>query len=266
MTVEELAAWTMPATRLDGKVIVVAGGATGIGRATALRLAAEGAAVVIGDINLAGAADAADAIESAGGRAAAISMDISVEADVARLAAEAQHRFGGLDGWFNNAADLSAATVGRDTDAVDVPLEVWQRTLAVNLTGFLYGVRHAVPALLSRGGGAIVHTSSEDAFSGDPRRVAYACSKSAVLALSRHTASRWGKQGIRSNCIAPGLVITRPVSELPRRLLESGLARSLSPRHGQPADIAAAVSYLMSDDGAWITGQVLRVNGGLALT
>jgi NAD(P)-dependent dehydrogenase (short-subunit alcohol dehydrogenase family) len=252
---------------LNQKVIAVAGGATGIGRATARQLATGGAAVVIGDINVAGAEETADQIRGTGGSAIAIRVDIAVEADVAALVGTAMDTYGGLDGYFNNAADLSTSNIGRDTDAVTVPIEVWQHTLDVNLTGFLFGVRHAVPLLLQRGGGAIVHTSSEDAFSGDPRRVAYAASKAAVLALSRHTASRWGRQGIRSNCVAPGLVLTdHGTGTLPRKVLDRALERARSTRHGYPDDIAAMVCYLMSDDAEWINGQVFRINGGLALT
>ena len=186
------------------------------------------------------------------------------EASVARLVATAVEGFGGLDGIHVNAADLEA--VVQDSDVCDVPLEIFDRTLQVNLRGHLLCTRHALPALLTRGGGSIVYTSSGAAFMGEPERVAYAVSKSGVHALVRHVASRWGKRRIRANAVAPGLVMTDPVrrSMTPAQI-ESVLAITRSDRLGEPADIAAAVAFLCSDDGAWINGQVLSVDGGVTM-
>ena len=250
--------------RLENKVAIVAGGGSGIGAATAARLAQEGAAVVIGDINAQAADGVAKRIADNGGRALGIGCDIADDASVASLIAATLKHYGSLDGIHVNAADMKALL--SDTDAVDVPLEVFDRTLAVNLRGHLLCTRHAIPAMLERGGGAIVYTSSGSAFMGEPTRVSYAVSKSGLHALMRHVASRWGKQGIRANAIAPGLVITEHIrGNFPKELEDAVLAITRSPRLGQSEDIAAMVAMLMSGDGAWINGQVLSVDGGATM-
>ncbi len=249
---------------LKDKVAVVCGGATGIGAATAKRLAAEGALVVVGDIEIAAAKATADAIESQGGRAIAAAFDIIDDASVARLFAAAVASFGHVDHVHVNAADLGIAQ--RDTDALTVPLDVFDRTIAVNLRGHLLCTRHALPLLLQRGGGAIVYTSSGSAFAGEPERVAYAISKSGLNALMRHVASRWGKEGIRSNAIAPGLIVTEKMQSAGAdALMAYALEIGRSPRLGTPDDIAAMTTFLMSDDGEWINGQVIGVDGGILM-
>ncbi|WP_199796530.1 SDR family NAD(P)-dependent oxidoreductase [Pseudonocardia dioxanivorans] len=244
----------------------MAGGASGIGAATARRLAEEGARVLIGDLNGDGAEGLAAALRGEGHEAAAHRFDIADDASCRELVAAAVTRFGGVDGLFNVAADLSEGTLGRDTDLVDVPLEVWQRSLEVNLTGYFLTARHAVPAMLAGGGGAIVNTISGLVLHGDPQRVAYGSSKSGVVALSKHIATRWGKQGIRCNIVAPGLVLTESSLEMnPPEYREKVSAMLRSPRFGRPEDIAAAVAFLLSADGEWINGQLLPVNGGTGL-
>jgi NAD(P)-dependent dehydrogenase (short-subunit alcohol dehydrogenase family) len=245
---------------LNDKVIVVAGGATGIGAATSKRLAEEGAKVVVGDINVEAAKATADAID---GRH--LRFDITSEADCKALVELAVTEFGGLDGVFTVAADTSKETLGRDSesDLLTVPLEVWQRTLDVNLTGTFLMTRSALPALLSRGGGSIVNTLSGLVFYGSPVRPAYLASKSALIALTRHVATRWGKEGIRCNAVAPGFVMTEQVAHnVPQEERDMVLASNRSTRHGRPEDIAASVSFLLSDDAEWINGQMHLVNGG----
>jgi len=245
---------------LNDKVIVVAGGATGIGAATSKRLAEEGAKVVVGDINVEAAKATADAID---GRH--LRFDITSEADCKALVELAVTEFGGLDGVFTVAADTSKETLGRDSesDLLTVPLDVWQRTLDVNLTGTFLMTRSALPALLSRGGGSIVNTLSGLVFYGSPVRPAYLASKSALIALTRHVATRWGKEGIRCNAVAPGFVMTEQVAHnVPQEERDMVLASNRSTRHGRPEDIAASVSFLLSDDAEWINGQMHLVNGG----
>ncbi len=245
---------------LNDKVIVVAGGATGIGAATSKRLAEEGARVVVGDINVEAAKATAVAID---GRH--LRFDITSEADCKALVELAVTEFGGLDGVFTVAADTSKETLGRDSesDLLTVPLDVWQRTLDVNLTGTFLMTRSALPALLSRGGGSIVNTLSGLVFYGSPVRPAYLASKGALIALTRHVATRWGKEGIRCNAVAPGFVMTEQVEHnVPQEERDMVLASNRSTRHGRPDDIAASVAFLLSDDAEWINGQTHLVNGG----
>ena len=249
---------------LKGKVAVIVGAATGIGKATAIRLAEEGVSLALGDINVAGVEAVARQVNEAGGKAIAAACDISDDASVKALVDAAVRIYGGIDFMHANAADL--AIILSDTNAVDVPLEVFDRTIAVNLRGHLLCTRHAIPELQKRGGGAIVYTSSGAAYAGEPERVSYAMSKSGINALMRHVASRWGKEGIRSNAIAPGVVITEATrTGIPDEMKQMILAMGRSPRLGQPDDIAAMVAMLFSDDGEWINGQVVSVDGGVTL-
>jgi NAD(P)-dependent dehydrogenase (short-subunit alcohol dehydrogenase family) len=249
---------------LQDKVAVIVGAATGIGKATAIRLAEEGVALALGDINVAGVEAVAAEVNTAGGKAIAAACDISDDAAVKALVDLAVKTYGGIDFMHANAADLKA--VLSDTDAVDVSLEIFDRTIAVNLRGHLLCTRHAIPELQKRGGGAIVYTSSAASYAGEPERVAYGVSKSGINALMRHVASRWGKEGIRSNAIAPGVIITETTrTNLPDEMKQMMLAMGRSPRLGQPEDIAAMVAMLFSDDGEWINGQIVSVDGGIIL-
>lgn len=250
---------------LRDKVALVAGGGSGIGAATAARLAEEGAAVVVGDIVGDAAEQVAAGIRSAGGRAAAAAVDVSDEASVAALVRTAVDTFGGLDVAHINAADM--ATLAKDSDALEVPLEVFDRTIAVNLRGHLLCTRAVLPELLRRGGGALVYTTSGSAFIGEPVRPSYAIAKSGLTALTRHVASAWGPRGVRANAVAPGLVQNVRVRERLRdaAAMAEAVAATRSTRVGEPEDIAAAVTFLLSDDASWINGQVLSVDGGSTL-
>ena len=247
--------------RLEGKVLIVAGGGSGIGAVVARRWAQEGAAVIVGDLDAAAAKGVAAGIVRGGGRALGIGCDITDEAAVTAMVATAASECGGLDGIHVNAADMQA--IRSDGDALELDLAVFDRTLAVNLRGHLLCTRAALPELLKRGGGAIVYTSSGAADMGEPTRLSYAVSKSGLHALMRHVASRWGKQGLRANAIAPGLVITEQLREhFPENLRQATLAITRSPRLGTSEDIAAMVAMLMSAEGEWINGQVIGVDGG----
>jgi NAD(P)-dependent dehydrogenase (short-subunit alcohol dehydrogenase family) len=246
---------------LAGKVAVVAGGAAGLGEAAAQRLAAEGAAVVVGDILEAKAREVAARIVEGGGRAIGLGFDVTDEASVGVLTAAAVETYGGLDGMMFSAADMSLMPL--DADALDIPLEVFDRVVQSHLRGQLLCARAALPHLLDRGGGALIFMSSVAAFQPAPRLVAYSAAKGAINALMRHVATTWGKRGVRANALAPGLVITTRIAA---RLGEEGVVAAVgdSPttRNGVPDDVGAAVAFLMSDDGAWINGQVLNVDGG----
>ncbi|PXW24621.1 SDR family NAD(P)-dependent oxidoreductase [Nocardia sp. 348MFTsu5.1] len=249
---------------LQDKVVIVAGAATGLGADSARRLAQEGAKVVVGDLNAEGAEKTAAEINAAGGTAVAAQFDISDDDSVKELIAVAVATFGGLDAVHINAGDMGA--VSKDTNVVDIDLEIWDRTIAVNLRGHMLVSRHSIPELLKRGGGSIVFTSSVASFAGQPQRPAYSATKAGINALARHIASGWGKDGIRANAITPGLILTDEIKQgAPPKMLEDKLRETRSTRLGEARDISSMVAYLMSDDGSWINGQVVNVDGGTYL-
>lgn len=246
--------------RLQGKAVMIIGAGTGIGAATARRLVREGARVCLADINLPAAKALADEL---GESALAVAVDIADEASVNAAVAAGAAWLGGLDGVHVNAADLRV--IFQDSDALSLDLAVFDRTLAVNLRGHLLCTRAALPHLLARGGGAMVYTTSGASHSGEPQRPSYAASKGGLNALMRHVASRWGREGVRANCVAPGFVMTPEMiagGQVPDKLITAFLSRTPSTRVGQADDIAGVAAMLLSDDGAWINGQVIHVNGG----
>jgi NAD(P)-dependent dehydrogenase (short-subunit alcohol dehydrogenase family) len=254
----------MAERRLAGKVAIVTGAASGIGRATALALAREGAAVVVADLNADGANAVAEGIEAAGGRAVGQATDVSSEPSVAAMVAAAIDRFGGLDVLHNNAAASDPAVMGGDGELAALSLETWERTLAVNLRGPMLGCKHAIPRMLERGGGVIVNTSSASGLTGDLVRTAYGVSKAGLDALTRYVATQYGKRGIRCNSIAPGVIATPALAaNVPPELIAVYERSHLTPRLGRPEDIAEVVVFLATDAAAFITGQVLSVDGGL---
>jgi NAD(P)-dependent dehydrogenase (short-subunit alcohol dehydrogenase family) len=251
--------------RLVGKVAVVVGGAHGIGAASARRLASEGAAVAVADIDALAADRVAQEIRGQGGSALPFVCDMSQEGAVDELFAAVGGALGGVDLLHNVAADLSPDTIGRDTDLVDIDLSVWDRTMQVDLRGYVLTMRAAIPMMLERGGGAIVNTSSGAAFVGESTRPAYGAAKAAINAISRHVANRWGRQGIRCNVVAPGLILTETATGAVSDILARRTARNPSGRLGTPEDVAATVAYLLSSDADYLNGQVISVDGGLTM-
>ena len=250
---------------LADRAVVVVGGATGIGAATAARLAEEGCRVVIGDIAEDAAHATAGRIVAGGGAATAVAFDLADPDSVSGLIDRAASIHGGIDAMFNVGADMTA--IRADTDIVEIDLTVWDRVMAVNLRGYVAAMKHALPRMLSRGGGAIVNMSSAAAFQGEPARPAYATAKAGIGALTRHVASRWGKEGIRCNAVAPGFTATEAIRSAPHwpQLEAAALKRIRGPRVGATEDIAALVAFLLSDEGAWINGQVINIDGGTVL-
>lgn len=257
---------------LEGKRIIVAGGATGIGAATAERLGAQGARVLVGDINLARATETAERIVAAGGAATAAHFDLASEASIKALHERALEEMGGVDGLFNVGADLRACTdqspdnPGRDGDILEIDPAVWRQSFETNLFGYFHTVRAVLPGMVAQGHGVIVNTSSGAASGTLPNRCAYGATKAGVEAITRHIASRWGKQGIRCNAVSPGLVMgetqLRTTDEALRTM---SLQYVRSTRLGEPADIAAVVSFLFCDDAEWINGQIWKIDGGMGL-
>jgi NAD(P)-dependent dehydrogenase (short-subunit alcohol dehydrogenase family) len=246
--------------QLDDKVALVNGGASDIGRATALRLAAEGASVVVADVSLEGAESVAREVVDAGGRALGAHCDVRSEDSVAALVALAVSTFGGVDAVDHNAAWSHPRL---DTDAVGVDLGVWDRVLQTVTRGALLLARHAIPVMTERGGGSIVAISSGTSVIGESTRVAYGVSKAALNQLTRHLAVRYGRDGIRANAIAPGFILTATAAanvpaDVQHRLAEANPTRRL----GTPEDIANVVVFLCSDAAAYVNGQVLHVDGG----
>lgn len=248
---------------LQGKAILVCGGATGIGAATARRLCAEGARVGIGDFNIAAAEALVSELNAAGGDAMAWHYDQAEEATINALVESAITHFGFLDGLFANVADLKAVLV--DGDILTNDSALWERTLQVNVIGTVMLLRAVLPHMLERGSGSLVLTSSDAAVVGESERPAYAASKAGVNSLSRHVASKWGREGIRCNTVSPGFVLTEQLDEnMSQEMKDWMLKGARSPRHGAPQDIAGAVAFLLSDDGEWVNGQAWRVNGGVS--
>ncbi len=244
---------------LSGKVGIVAGGGRGIGAATAKRLASEGARVVVGDLVGDWAREVADVIKSEGGNAIGIDLDGTSAESQAAIVATAVEQFGGLDFYHSN---LAGGTEG-DVDALNCPVEVLEKSFSINTKSHFLATQAALPRIIERGGGAMIYTSSGAASGGAPWQVAYPMTKNAIHALARHVASKFGKQGIRANVICPGLVLTEAVKQhLTDEYVERGLKAVPHTRLGEPEDIAAAVTFLASEDGAWVNGQVWHVNGG----
>lgn len=249
----------------QGKVAIVTGGAQGIGRATALGLAREGATVVIADRDAAAAQTLVDGIQSWGGAAHLVIADVSDEADAARVAAETVGAFGGIDVLVNNAGVQSPGSVE------STPLEIWNATLAVNLTGVYLVSRFVLPELRRRGGGAIVNVASLHGLLTEPGWSAYAASKGGVIALTRSMALDYAAEGIRVNCVCPGAIDTsllRAAAALENRQHPDAVLKQWGDeqpvgRLGTPEEVANLILFLAGPRSSFITGSVYTIDGGL---
>ncbi len=249
---------------IEGKRFVVAGGGAGIGAAVAERLAAEGGRVIAGDINEVTAKAVAKRIVESGDEAEGVLFDLADEVSTDALIQSAVDHFGGVDGLANVGADLSPETQGADLDVLDLSLAIWERTMRVNLIGHAFTCREAIRNFIKQGtGGAIVNVSSEVASCGEDTRPAYAASKAGLQTLTRQIALRWGRERVRCNAVAPGIVMSAHAEEhMPEDLKQKWLNLTTLHRCGRPDDLAATIAFLLSDDAAWVSGQVWHVNGG----
>jgi len=247
--------------KLDGKVALVTGGASGFGEATAALWAKEGAQVMVVDISEPGARRVADTIRQAGGRAEAVRADVARAEDARAMVQAAVQAFGRLDVLFNNAGILGP----RGVYTAELPVEEAERLLQVNVLGVFLGTRYAIPEMLKSGGGSIISTGSDSAFLGNRGLSMYCATKGAVLAFSRVVAMEYARQGIRANTISPGAGRTPMHAELidgnkeAWRLVEEAIPAG---RSCYPEDLAKAALFFASDDSKYITGANLMVDGG----
>jgi NAD(P)-dependent dehydrogenase (short-subunit alcohol dehydrogenase family) len=245
---------------LAGRAALVTGAASGIGRATALAFAREGARVLVSDLDTAGGEATCKAVAEAGGEARFVRTDVSREEEVAACVASAVEAFGSLDCAVNNAG-----VTGTGGAIPDVDLEVWNRVLSVNLTGVFLCLKHEIPVMRERGGGAIVNVASGAGLIGVPGLPHYCASKHGVLGLTKTAALENARTGVRVNAICPGSTDTpllRGAMAADPRLEKMVLSTIPTGRLGRPEEIAEAAVWLCSERASWVTGESMLVDGG----
>jgi NAD(P)-dependent dehydrogenase (short-subunit alcohol dehydrogenase family) len=248
--------------RLDGKVALITGAASGMGRVAATLFASEGARILLADVLDADTEAAAEEIRSAGGEAHAVHADVANAADAEAMVASAVDRFGSLDVLYNNAGIFPAD----DGSVTETSEATWDRVMNINLKGVFLGCKHGVPAMLESGGGSIINVASFVALMGAATpQIAYTASKGGVLAMTREIAVEFARQGIRANALCPGPIETPLLAELMadpvrrnRRLVHIPVGRL-----GQPEEIARSALFLASDESSYITGVTFVVDGGI---
>ena len=245
--------------RLDGRVAVVTGGASGIGRATALRFLDEGARVVIGDLNEAAGKELAERVADRADRFRFLTADVSVEADVVALIEEATSTWGSLDIMFNNAG-----IGGAFGPITEIDVDHWDLSFAVLVRSVFLGTKHAARTMIPQGGGSIVNTASVAGLAGGSGPQAYSASKAAVVNLTLTTAAELAPHRIRVDAVCPGVIFTLLATGKDESVLDHAVTELQPwPDRGEPEHIAAAVAWLASDDAVFVTGEAVRVDGGL---
>ncbi len=249
------------AGQLDGKVILVTGGGSGIGRATSLRLAQEGAKIMIADYVPAGAEQTVKMIKEAGGTASCLAADVSITKQVEMMIAKTVETYGRIDGAYNNAG--VEGKMGTDTATSDEAN--FDRTIAINLKGVWLCMKYEIPQMLKQGGGAIVNTASIAGLVGFEGNSAYNASKHGVIGLTKTAALEYAQKNIRVNCVCPGVINTPMVA----RIVDNGMmnendlaAGEPIGRMGQPREIGEGVVWLLSDASSFVTGHSLVIDGG----
>jgi NAD(P)-dependent dehydrogenase (short-subunit alcohol dehydrogenase family) len=250
--------------RLQGKACAITGAGSGIGRASALRFAAEGASVLVSDLYEDAAQQVADEIVKAGGRAVALRVDVGVEDDLRQMVDATLLRFGGLDVLFNNAVYRNPATV-RDTDFIAFDTELFHNCMRVNVLGGVLACKYALPHMLERGSGSILFTSSTSSIAGEVSQFSYGASKAALNWYVQSIAATFGKRGIRCNGILPGVIRTPAMESWANEdMKQAFLDLQNVPQLGEPEDIAAMALFLASDEARYVNGALLRVDGGMS--
>jgi NAD(P)-dependent dehydrogenase (short-subunit alcohol dehydrogenase family) len=251
--------------RLDGKIGIVTGGAMGIGKAAAVSLAKEGAKVYIGDIDDAGGQQTVAEVTQAGGEITYQRTDVGSAADVERLVQAALDRYGKLDVMVNNVGVAIGGT------AADMSEDDWQRVININLSGVWRGMKYAIPPMIRNGGGSIINVSSVQSLVGFKGWAGYAASKGGINSLTQQAALEYGPKNIRINAIAPGTIMTPMNVKLyeeaddPEGLMNGWNAMHPIGRLGQPAEVGALIAFLASDDASFITGEIIRIDGGVVI-
>ena len=251
--------------RLQGKVTLITGGGSGIGRVASRMFAAEGARVVVAEFDLGAGEETVRQVREAGGQATFVRTDVSSEPDARAMVEHALATFGRLDCLYNNAGVMPEA----DHSVVDTDVATWDRVMAVNVRGVFLGCKYAIPALIAAGGGSIINIASFVALLGcSVPQDAYTASKGALLSLTRSLAVQFGPQGVRTNAICPGPVETPMLMDWLVRDEDAKrirLARNPTGRFGRPEEIVQLAVYLASDESRWTNGASLVVDGGISV-
>lgn len=248
---------------LEGRVAIVTGAGQGIGTEVAALLSERGATVVLADILTDRVEAAAQRLREAGGRCEAETFDLTDEDSVAAAVARIVERHGRIDIIHNNAAYQTTEQRARDLDVAHLATDAWDKAFAVNARGPMLLCKHALPTMIAGGGGSLIHSASGFGLLGEMTLTAYGASKAALINLSRFLATQYGKQGVRSNVIAIGFVLSETAVETtPQAVKDVLLDHHLNPELGSPRDIANVVAFLASDESRFINGALIPVDGG----